>query len=166
MTIKELLYREMHGEKNLRIQEVKKEVETCIDEDFDFFLGTKRVSNILEGVNTDLPYMNGINKAVGFLKVYEDRILSERKVTPLTAKLLLHDIMMGLNESINTLENSVLFYNRADKEKLAKVYSTILFEAQKIGLDNKVEVDDLRVKNKELQDLIEEDFFTISEEVF
>lgn len=165
MTIKELLYRELNGAENLKIKEVKEEVLSCMNEDFDFFVGTQRVEELLEDVSPEVPYYSGINRAINFLKVYENKTLKEEKITGLTAKILLHDIMMGLNESINALESSILYYKKADKENMAKIYSTLLFEAQHIGDTHKVKVDDLRVKNKELQDLIEKDFFILSEEI-
>lgn len=165
MTIKDLLYRELHGEENLKAKAIKKEVSSCVNEDFDFFVGTKRVSTLLEGVSESLPYMAGINRAISFLKVYESKVLKEQKITPLTASILLHDIMTGLNESVNTLEKSVLSYKNADKEKLSKIYSTILFEAQQMGEKYGVSVEDLRVENTELRDSIERDFFAIGEEI-
>ena len=155
----------MNGIEDLKKKEVKEEVEMSLDEDFDFFVGTKRATTLLEDFPEESSYIAGINKAIGFLKVYERRILNEEKITGFTAKILLHDILMGLNESVNALESSVLTYKRADKEKLAKIYSTLLFEAQMIGETHKVRVDDLRVKNEELQNLIEKDFFILTEEV-
>jgi len=165
MTIRELLYKELHGESVLKATEVREEVSLCVDKDFDFFVGTERVKPLMEGMDQNLPYVPGLNKAIGFLKVYENKILKEEKVTERTAKILLHDIMIGLNESIKALESGVLTYKKADKEKLAKIYSTLLFEAQSIGHLYDVEVNDLRIKNYDLKELIEEDFFTMSEEV-
>lgn len=165
MTIRDLLYKEMHGADNLRKQEVRKEALSCMNEDLDFFVGTQRATTLMEGISDSLPYMEGVNKAINFLKVYENKVLKEEKITGLTAKILLHDIMIGLNESVKSLEKSIVGYNNADKETMAKIYSTLLFEAQHIGDTYGVKVNDLRVKNTELQEMIENDFFTLSEEV-
>lgn len=165
MTLKDLLYRELHGEENLKEQEAKREASLCINEEFDFFVGTKRVETLMEGISKSESYLSGINKAIGFLKVRESKVLNEEKLTASGAKILIHDIMTGLKESVHSLESSVRNYSRANKDKLAKIYSTLLFETQQFGEEFGIEVGNLEVKNKELKNLIEKDFLTIAEEI-
>lgn len=166
MTLKDLLYRELHGEDNLKEQAAKREASLCMDEEFNFFVGTKRVETLLEGIGKNEPYLSGINKAVGFLKVRENKVLNEEKMTKSGAKIIIHDIMTGLKESVHSLESSVRSYSRANKEQLAKIYSTLLFETQQFGEEFGIDVGDLAIENKELKNLIEKDFMSIAEEIF
>ena len=165
MTLQELLYIQLHGEKNLAEESVKKDVASCIDEEFNFFTGTKRAEHILEGLEQTLPYITGLRKAIEFLKVYESKTLKEETLSKNGAKILLHDTFRGLLESINSLEKSTIVFNRANKKELAKVYSTLLFEAQVLGEKYGIDVDDLIFKNEEMKNLVIEDFNLIVSEV-
>jgi hypothetical protein len=165
MTLQELLYIQLHGEKNLTEGAVKKDVASCIDEEFNFFTGTKRAERILEGLDESLPYVAGLRKAVEFMKVYENKTLKEENLSKNGAKILLHDAFKGIFESIHNLEKSTISYNRANKKELAKVYSTLLFEAQLLGEKYDVDVDDLKFKNEEMKNLVVEDFNLIASEV-
>lgn len=165
MTLQELLYIQLHGEKNLIEEAVKKDVASCINEEFNFFTGTKRAEHILEGLDQNLPYIAGLRKAIEFLKVYESKTLKEETLSKNGAKILLHDTFRGLLESINSLEKSTIVFNRANKKELAKVYSTLLFEAQTLGEKYDVDVEDLVFKNEEMKNLVIEDFNLIVSEV-
>lgn len=165
MTLQDLLYIQLHGEENLIKEAVKKDVASYINEEFNFFVGTKRIERILEGFDENLPYIAGLRKATEFIKVYENKILKEEALSKNGAKILLHDAFNGILESINNLEKSVITYNRSNKKELAKIYATILFEAQLLGDKYGVDVDDLIFKNDEMKNLVVEDFNLIVSEV-
>ena len=165
MTLKDLLHIQLHGEENLNEEAVKKQVASFIDEEFDLFLGTKRAEHILEGFEESLPYMSGLRKAINFLKVSENKMLKEEIISKNGAKILLHDAMNGIYESIHNLEKSVVVYNRSNKKELAKVYSTLMFEAQMFGDEYGVEVKDFKFKNEEMTELVTQDFKRIAAEV-
>lgn len=166
MTLQDLLHIQLYGEENLREQEAQKEVASCIDEEYDFFVGTKRAESVLESIDKELPYVSGINKAIMFFKVNENRVLKEEKMTQNGVRILLHDALKGLEESVHILESNRHGYNTADKRELAKIYASLLFEAQLIGDEYNITVDDLMFKNDEMRQFVAEDFRYIAREVF
>lgn len=166
MTLQELLHIQLHGEDNLREQKAQREVATCIDEEYDFFIGTKRAEEVLKTIDNKLPYVPGIKKAINFLKVSESKTLKEETMTDNGARILLHDALRGLEESVHILESNKHGYNSADKRDLAKIYASLLFSAQTLGDKHSIHVEDLKFKNDEMTEFVAEDFKYIAREVF
>jgi len=166
MTLQELLHIQLHGEENLREQKAQEEVALYIDEEYNFFVGTKRAENVLSAIDRELPYVPGIKKAIDFLKVNESKVLKEDTLTTNGARILLHDALRGLEESVHILESNKHGYNSADKRELAKIYASLLFEAQIMGERHGIEVDDLDFKNDEMKQFVAEDFKYIAKEIF
>ena len=161
-TIREILDIETNGKNTIKEDKNINEIVECIDDYSGLFVGSKRMEKLLE--NETGSYVAPLKKAMNTLKVYENRVLDEETFSKSSARILVYDVQKYLKESYDALTAKKRAFREMNKENIAKIYSTALFELNVICKKNDIILENI-IDDEEFRESVSDDMAVIVSEV-
>ncbi|MFW6281344.1 MAG: hypothetical protein ACOC1O_00940 [bacterium] len=127
MTLNNLLEEIQYGKDFVEETTSVNEISSLIDEDYNLFLVSKRVENLLTECDLTKPFIKKLGRAARNYRDFEDKILEGNRVSSVYSRMKMDSIVEDINSVIETFENDKKLLRETNKENIGKTIATLKY---------------------------------------